>query len=203
MSLISPSPFAQWGVDLIGPLPQGRAQVKYAVVAIDYFTKWVEGEALFKTWCSELGIDLKFTSPAHPQANSQVEATNKTVKKALKTRLDEKKGSWVDELSDVLWAYRTTSITTIGETPFSLAFGTEAVILAKIGIPTYQTLSFQEQRNNEVLYVNLDMLKEKKETAQVLVATYQQKSFRYYNKKVKARRFMEGDLVLRKVTLKA
>ena len=45
-SVTSPWPFAQWGVDLIGPFPTGRAQVKYAIVAIDYFTKWVEAEAL-------------------------------------------------------------------------------------------------------------------------------------------------------------
>ena len=45
-SLISPWPFAQWGIDLIGPLPMGKGQVKYAVVAIDYFTKWAEAEPL-------------------------------------------------------------------------------------------------------------------------------------------------------------
>ena len=42
----SPCPFAVWGIDLIGPLPTGRGQVKYAIVAIDYFTKWVEAEPL-------------------------------------------------------------------------------------------------------------------------------------------------------------
>ncbi|CAL2231352.1 unnamed protein product [Prunus armeniaca] len=35
-----------WGLDLIGPMSQGKGQVKYAVVAVDYFTKWVEVEAL-------------------------------------------------------------------------------------------------------------------------------------------------------------
>ncbi|KAI5345931.1 hypothetical protein L3X38_013808 [Prunus dulcis] len=44
--IISPWPFAQWGLDLIGPMPQGKGQVKYAVVAVDYFTKWVEAEPL-------------------------------------------------------------------------------------------------------------------------------------------------------------
>ncbi|CAL2266284.1 unnamed protein product [Prunus armeniaca] len=33
-------------MDLIGPMPEGKCQVKYAVVAVDYFTKWVESEAL-------------------------------------------------------------------------------------------------------------------------------------------------------------
>ena len=39
-------PFAQWGIDIVGPLPQDKDQVKFLLVAIDYFTKWVEVEAL-------------------------------------------------------------------------------------------------------------------------------------------------------------
>ena len=31
--------FAQWGIDIVGPLPQGKGQVKFLLVAIDYFTK--------------------------------------------------------------------------------------------------------------------------------------------------------------------
>ncbi|KAK6139045.1 hypothetical protein DH2020_027212 [Rehmannia glutinosa] len=40
-SIFSPWPFAKWGMDLIGPLPTGKGGVKYAIVAVDYFTKWV------------------------------------------------------------------------------------------------------------------------------------------------------------------
>ena len=39
-------PFAQWGIDIVGPLPQGKRQVKFLLVVIDYFTKLVEAEAL-------------------------------------------------------------------------------------------------------------------------------------------------------------
>ena len=39
-------PFSRWGIDLVGHFPKGKWQTKYAVVAIDYFTKWVEAEAL-------------------------------------------------------------------------------------------------------------------------------------------------------------
>ena len=46
MTISSPWPFAQWGIDIVGPLPQGKCQVKFLLVAIDYFTKWVEAEAL-------------------------------------------------------------------------------------------------------------------------------------------------------------
>ena len=39
-------PFAQWGLDILGPFPLGTRQIKILVVEIDYFTKWVEAEPL-------------------------------------------------------------------------------------------------------------------------------------------------------------
>ena len=45
-TITSPWPFAQWGIDIVGPLPIVKRQVKFLLVAIDYFTKWVEAEAL-------------------------------------------------------------------------------------------------------------------------------------------------------------
>ena len=45
-AITSPWPFAQWGIDIMGPLPQGKRQVKFLLVVIDYFTKSVEAEAL-------------------------------------------------------------------------------------------------------------------------------------------------------------
>ncbi|XP_031285660.1 uncharacterized protein K02A2.6-like [Pistacia vera] len=39
-------PFAIWGIDLIGHLPQGKGGVKFIVVAVDYFTKWIEFKPL-------------------------------------------------------------------------------------------------------------------------------------------------------------
>ncbi|VFQ69588.1 unnamed protein product [Cuscuta campestris] len=39
-------PFSRWGIDLVGALPKGPGQARWIVVAIDYFTKWVEAEPL-------------------------------------------------------------------------------------------------------------------------------------------------------------
>lgn len=41
-----PWPFAVWGIDLIGSLRTGKGGVRYAIVTVDYFTKWVEAELL-------------------------------------------------------------------------------------------------------------------------------------------------------------
>ena len=46
ISITSPWPFAKWGMDLLGPFPQAPGQVKYLIVGIDYFTKWIEAEPL-------------------------------------------------------------------------------------------------------------------------------------------------------------
>lgn len=53
---------------------------------------------IFKGFCMDLRIELRFCSPAHPQANGQVEAANKTIKRLLKIKLGKKKRAWVDEL---------------------------------------------------------------------------------------------------------
>ena len=56
----------------------------------------------FRDFCSELGIKNYYSSPTHPQANGQVEVTNRSLLKIIKTRLKGAKGIWPDELPSVL-----------------------------------------------------------------------------------------------------
>ena len=42
----SPWPFAQWGLDIIGPFPKAMGNQRWLLVGTDYFTKWVEAEPL-------------------------------------------------------------------------------------------------------------------------------------------------------------
>nr|KYP58025.1 Transposon Ty3-I Gag-Pol polyprotein [Cajanus cajan] len=44
--MMSSWPFAQWGMDIIGPFPPAKGQLKFLLVAIDYFTKWIEARPL-------------------------------------------------------------------------------------------------------------------------------------------------------------
>ncbi|XP_014492129.1 uncharacterized protein LOC106754604 [Vigna radiata var. radiata] len=53
MAIIAPWLFAQWGMDITGPLPLAKGQCKYLLVAIDYFTKWIEAEALATRYDSQ------------------------------------------------------------------------------------------------------------------------------------------------------
>ncbi|XP_011101733.1 uncharacterized protein LOC105179797 [Sesamum indicum] len=41
-------PFDQWGIDIVGPFPPAQAQKKFIIVAVEYFSKWVEAEAVAK-----------------------------------------------------------------------------------------------------------------------------------------------------------
>ncbi|XP_071700350.1 uncharacterized protein [Rutidosis leptorrhynchoides] len=167
----SPWPFCKWAIDIVGPFPKGQGNVKFLIVAIDYFTKWVEAKPLatisgkrvrnfvwedivcrfgipneivsdngtqfagdpFRSWCAELNIKQTFTSVAHPQANGQCEVTNRDIVAGIKARLGHDRVGWVDELPKVLWAHRTTPKASTGETPFSLVYGSEAVVPAEIG----------------------------------------------------------------------
>ena len=44
--MTTPWSFAQWGLDIMGLFPIVVRQLKFLIVDIDYFTKWVEAEAL-------------------------------------------------------------------------------------------------------------------------------------------------------------
>ncbi|GKV15261.1 hypothetical protein SLEP1_g26057 [Rubroshorea leprosula] len=195
-TLIAPWPFAQWGLDLLGPFMKGIGGVTHLLVCVDYFTKWVEARVLssltsrkvedfvfssiicrygipnqivadngtqfncssFRDFCSSYGIKLQFTSVYHPESNGMVEFVNKCILEGIKLRLEQHKAKWADELNNVLWAYRTTSRTTTGETPYHLAFGTEAVIPIEIGVPSFRVTHFDEGRNGQLLRENLDLL---------------------------------------------
>ncbi|XP_024033455.1 uncharacterized protein LOC112095582 [Citrus clementina] len=199
-SMTSPWPFAQWGIDLIGPLPKARGAATHAIVAIDYFTKWVEVEALSRI-TEKKTTDFVWRNLVcrYGILYALVTDNGRQFDNHSFRELGAKKGAWVDELSGVLWAYRTTHKTATGETPFALAFGHEAVVPAEIGTTTHRTGHFNEQENDEQMCLNLDLLTERREQAAEQSVIYQQRVARYYNQKVNIRQFGVGDWVLRRV----
>ena len=119
----------------------------------------------------------------------------------IKTQLEGVKGLWSEELLNVLWAYRMTARTPTGETPFRLTFGTKAVIPVEIGLTNFRTNRYDENSNSSQLRMNLDLLDETRNQAEMKTKAYQQRMACYYDRRVKHREFKVGDLVLRKVTL--
>jgi len=155
----------------------------------------------FRKWCSELRIRNYYASVLYPKANGQVEATNKTLVKTLKKKLDKKKWAWVEYVPEVLWSYQTTRRTPTGETPFSHTYGVEAVIPVEVGSPSFRVAYYDPRLNDEKAKVCLDLLQEKRDDAQVTWAAYHNRTARYFNKRVVPRKFQLGDWVLRKVSL--
>ena len=126
----------------------------------------------FRDFYSELGIKNHYSSPVHPQANGQVEVTNRTLLKIIKTRLEGAKGIWLDDLPSVLWAYRTIARTPTRETPFQLAYSIDAVIPIEVGLTSYWVENYTEDKNEEAMRLQLDLVDKVRATAKQRLARY-------------------------------
>ncbi|GJV64084.1 reverse transcriptase domain-containing protein [Tanacetum coccineum] len=175
----------------LGPLPEGPGRLKFIIVTIDYFTKWMEAKPLAKNTGKEVkkfvwenikcsfGLPRMNTAVVHPQANDLVERANKSLMHGLKARLGRERVGWVDELPNILRAHRTMLKTSNGKTPFSLTYGSEAVSPTEIGMPTYRTIQWNEAHNEEEMRLNLDLIQERRETAAIREAKYKKKVEQY------------------------
>ena len=153
----------------------------------------------FRDFCTNLGIKNYYSSPDHPQSNGQEEVTIRTLKVALKTKLEDLKGKWVKYLLEVLWAYRTTRKSATQETPFALAFGTEAVDPVEVRLKSPRIELENIEHNEGALRLNLDLLEEKREQVLKSMEDYHRKTTSYYDQRVKPRSYKPGDLVLKKL----
>ena len=70
----------------------------------------------------------------------------------------------------------------------------------EVGLTSFRVKTYKDQKNQQELSGNLDLTDEVKEEAMKRMAKHKEAMARYYNKKVKVRRFNTVDLVLRKVS---
>ena len=101
----------------------------------------------FKEFYDNLKIKKVLSSVARPQANEQVEAVSKLVKHNLKTKLKDLKGRWADELPEVLWVYRPTARTMTRETPFSITYRYEVIVLVDIRAGSVRRENYNSKQN--------------------------------------------------------
>ena len=90
--------------------------------------------------------------------------------------------------------------TPTGETPFKLAYRSEAVIPAEVHMVNHKVMAYQDKDNGEQLRLNLDLIDEVRTDAEHRTARYKNLMARQYDAMVKLRRFNIGDL-LKKVSL--
>ncbi|GJR23630.1 retrotransposon protein, putative, ty1-copia subclass [Tanacetum coccineum] len=84
-----------------------------------------------------------------------------------------------------------------GDTPFSLVYGTEAVIPAEIGMPTIRTAEVNIATNDDERRIDLDILEERREQAAIREEKAKLKMKGYYDAKVRGVSFRPGDFVYR------
>jgi hypothetical protein len=90
----------------------------------------------FKEFCVDMGIKINYASVSHPQSNCQVERSNAMILQGLKPRIFDRQKpyarKWVNELPSVLSALRTTPSHAMSHTPFSLVYGSQAMLPTEV-----------------------------------------------------------------------
>ncbi|XP_073035273.1 uncharacterized protein [Primulina eburnea] len=105
---------------------------------------------------------------------------------------------WFEELSSILWAYRTTPRTANRETPYSLVYDSEAVLPTKIRQSSARVESYPNN-NDQTRAIELDLVEEKKDWAAIRMEAYRNRVMKSYDKHVRAPYFQVRDLVMKKV----
>ena len=99
-----------------------------------------------------------------------------------------------------MWGYRTSIRASIGATPYSLVYGSEAVLPIKLEIQSLRVLvetKVLEEDWAKARYEQLALIDEKRTRTQYHAQRYQKRIAKAFNKKVKLRNFKERDLVLK------
>ena len=83
-----------------------------------------------------------------------------------------------------------------------LAFETEAMERVDIGVSTHRVLIFNSPKSYLIRRLDVELIKEVREDVELRVAYYQERTSRFYNRRVKPTNLKEGDYVLKKVVQK-
>jgi len=152
----------------------------------------------FKKICDDMGIKLIRSSPYYAQANGQAEASNQSLIKLIKRKIDEHPRRWHEVLSEALWAYRISCHGSIKTSPYHLVYGQEAVLPWEIAAGS-RRIQFQNELTAEeysaLMSDNVEELTELRLWSLEKIKENKAKVARAYNKKVKPKEFQVGDLV--------
>ena len=102
-------------------------------------------------------------------------------------------------MQEALWAYRITVRTPTQATPYSLVYGTEAILPLEVEIPSLRVaLQYKttDEERKRIRLDELDALDEKRLAAQQCLELYQARMVRAYEKSARMRQFVKGELVL-------
>lgn len=94
---------------------------------------------LVKAIIEQYKIKHRKSSPYHPQANGQVESTNKVIEAILTKTIHLHHKYWVDKFPEALWAYRIAWIKTIVHTPYELVYGKQVLFPIEFQVKIFRT----------------------------------------------------------------
>ena len=104
---------------------------------------------VYRDFFQELKIKNLYSTPRYPQSNGQAEASNKTLLTALKKRLDSAKGKWIEELPEVLWAYRITSRSQLASPRLHSTTGWKPSSPPKSACPPSEQIPLSQEMRNQ------------------------------------------------------
>uniref|UniRef100_A0A2N9GLF3 Integrase catalytic domain-containing protein n=1 Tax=Fagus sylvatica TaxID=28930 RepID=A0A2N9GLF3_FAGSY len=149
-------------------------------------------------------IKHRRSTPYYPQGNGQAEATNRMLLRILSKMVFDYGKGWNSHLADTLWAYRGSTKTATGFTPFSLVYGTDAISPTELLVPSPRILHGMDLEADadicaEARVADLEGLEEARELAQARSLRYHQKLADAYEKTLQTRIFAKGQMVLKTV----
>ncbi|KAJ1685793.1 hypothetical protein LUZ63_017183 [Rhynchospora breviuscula] len=144
-------------------------------------------------------IEWRYSSVYNPRTNGLAEAFNKVLIKILRKTVGDNQRNWHEKLLEALWAYRITHRTATQATPYSLVYGTEAVLPIEVELPSLRVAMASEiplTRQIQLRLQELDGMDEKRLAAQQNLELYQARMARAYEKLSRPRTFRKDELVL-------
>eukprot|EP00253_Pinus_taeda_P019077 PITA_19077 len=144
-------------------------------------------------------VQHKITTPYHPQANGQVESSDKVIESILTKTIASHRWDWADRLSEALWAYRTTWRSTTGYSPYQLVFGKQPIFPIEFEIQTLRTaqevgLDLSEAQINRLQQIN--ELDEIRLSALQNTTLIRYQRAKWHDALIKNKVFHEGDWAL-------
>nr|GFB75184.1 putative nucleotidyltransferase, ribonuclease H [Tanacetum cinerariifolium] len=197
--------FDVWGIDFMGPFPSSRGN-KYILMAVDYFSKWVEAKALptndAQVVCKFLkSLFTRFGTPRAIISDRGTHFCNDQFAKVMrKYRVTHRlTTAYHPQTSGQVEAFRTAYKTPIGCTPYKLVYGKACHLLIELEHKTYWAL---KQTNFDLTVVGdhrkiqLNELNEIRDQAYENSLIYKKKTKRILDSKIKNRIFNVGGRVI-------